>query len=163
IIGTGQLARSLAKEILHHKHLGFTIAGFLDDNPELQGVSIVNPKVIGFNRDLPRLVTEKKVQKVIVDLQDRRGRLPFTELLSLKSHGMDIEEATSIYERLTGKIAIENLKPSWMIFNEGFEVSHSLMLQKHVTSFLVSAVLFVLFSPLFPLIALLIKLDSKGP
>ena len=116
--------------MLHQKHLGFTIEGFLDDNPELQGVSIVNPKVIGFNRDLPRLVSEKKVQKVIVELQDRRGRLPFDELLALKTHGMDIEEATSIYERLTGKIAIENLKPSWMIFNEGFEVSDSLTAAK---------------------------------
>jgi sugar transferase (PEP-CTERM system associated) len=163
IIGTGHLARELAKEILRHRHLGFTISGFLDDNPELQGVSIVNPKVIGFNRDLSRVVNEKKVQKVIVELQDRRGRLPFDELLSLKTHGMDIEEATSIYERLTGKIAIENLKPSWMIFNEGFEVSPGLLLQKQITSFLVSAVLFVIFLPLFPILALLIKLDSKGP
>ena len=103
------------------------------------------------------------MQKVIVELQDRRGRLPFDELLALKTHGMDIEEATSLYERLTGKIAVENLKPSWMIFNEGFEVSTALLLQKEIVSFLVSGVLFVLFLPLFPLIALLIKLDSKGP
>jgi sugar transferase (PEP-CTERM system associated) len=163
IIGTGQLARTLASEILRQPHLGFTIAGFLDDNPALQGVSIVNPKVIGYSRDLPRIVAEKKVQKVIVELQDRRGRLPFDELLSLKAHGMDIEEATGIFERLTGKIAVENLKPSWMIFNEGFEVSGSLLLQKQVMSFFVSSVLFILFLPLFPILALLIKLDSKGP
>ena len=163
IIGTGQLARALATEIIRAPHLGLSVTGFLDDNPELQGVSIVNPKVIGFNRDLPRLVAEKKVQRVIVELQDRRGRLPFDELLALKTRGLDIEEATGLYERLTGKIAIENLKPSWMIFNEGFKVSNGLLVQKQITSFLVSVVLFTLFLPLLPIIALLIKLDSKGP
>jgi sugar transferase (PEP-CTERM system associated) len=140
-----------------------TVAGFLDDNPELQGVSIVNPKVIGFNKDLSRVIAEKKVQKVVVELQDRRGRLPFDELLELKTHGMNIEEATSIYERLTGKIAVQNLKPSWMIFNDGFEVSTSLLLQKQILSFVVSAILFALFLPLLPILALLIKLDSRGP
>jgi sugar transferase (PEP-CTERM system associated) len=149
--------------MLRRPHLGFTIAGFLDDNPAVQGVSIVNPRVIGFDRDLPQVVSEKKVQKIIVELQDRRGRMPFDELLSLKTHGMDIEEATSVYERLTGKIAVENLKPSWMIFNEGFEVSTVLLLQKQLMSFLVSTALFVILFPLFPIIALLIKLDSKGP
>jgi sugar transferase (PEP-CTERM system associated) len=163
IIGTGQLARALAKEILHRPHFGLSITGFLDDNPALQGVSIVNPKVIGRNSDLPRIVSEKRVQKVVVELQDRRGRLPFDQLLSLKTHGMDIEEATSLYERLTGKIPVDNLKPSWMIFNEGFAVSVGVLVQKQITSFLVSGILLVPFLPLLPIIALLIKLDSKGP
>src|SRR5262249_37505129 len=109
------------------------------------------------------VVTERKIQKVLVELSDRRGRLPFVELLWLKTQGVEIEEATSLYERLTGKIPVENLKPSWMIFNEGFEVSFWLLLEKEITSFLASALLLVLFLPLLPLIAILIKLDSKGP
>jgi exopolysaccharide biosynthesis polyprenyl glycosylphosphotransferase len=76
---------------------------------------------------------------------------------------MDIEEATSLYERLTGKIPVDNLKPSWMIFNEGFAVSVGVLVQKQITSFLVSGILLVPFLPLLPIIALLIKLDSKGP
>lgn len=163
IMGTGELSRALATEILRRPHLGLGIAGFLDDNPSLQGVSIVNPKVIGFSRDVARIVLERKIQKVVVELKDRRGRLPFDELLQLKTHGLNIEEATSFYERLTGKIAIEHLKPSWMIFNDGFEVSAGLVLQKQVTSFLVSALLLLCFLPLLPLIAILIKIDSKGP
>jgi sugar transferase (PEP-CTERM system associated) len=149
--------------MLRKPHLGFNVAGFLDDNPDLQGVSIVNPKVIGFNKDLPRVTAERKILKVVVELQDRRGRLPLKELLALKTHGVEVEEATSLYERLTGKIPIENLKPSWMIFNDGFEVSIGLLLQKQITSFLVCVLLLILFLPLVPIIALLIKLDSKGP
>src|SRR5262249_16286375 len=161
--GTGRLARALVTEILKHPHLGLAVAGFVDDDPLLQGKSIVNPKVVGLTKDLPRLVVEKKVQKVIIELQDRRGHLPFNDRHSLKTHGMDIEEATSVYERLTGKIAIENLKPSWMIFNEGFEVSVGLLILKQIVSFLVSGFLLILFLPLFPIIAVLIKLDSRGP
>jgi len=163
IMGTGKLSRALAAEILRRPYLGLRIAGFLDDNAALQGVSIVNPKVIGFNKDLARVVSEKKIQKVVVELEDRRGRLPFDELLALKTHGTDIEEATSFYERLTGKIPLENLKPSWMIFNDGFKVSIGTLLQKQFISFLVSAPLLMVCLPLLPILALLIKLDSKGP
>jgi len=163
IIGTGHLARAIATEILGRPQLGMGVSGFLDEDPNLQGVSIVNPKVIGFNRDLPRIVAEKKVQKVVVELQDRRGRLPLDDLLALKTRGVAIEEATSLYERLTGKIALENLKPSWMIFNDGFELSIALLVLKEVTSFVVSAALMLLFLPLLPVIALLIKMDSGGP
>jgi sugar transferase (PEP-CTERM system associated) len=100
---------------------------------------------------------------VVVELQDRRGRLPFDELLQLKTHGVEIEEATSLYEQLTGKIALQNLKPSWMIFNDGFELSVTLLVLKQLMSFFVSAVLLVIFLPLLPFIAFLIKLDSPGP
>jgi sugar transferase (PEP-CTERM system associated) len=89
--------------------------------------------------------------------------LPIEELLRLKTQGVAVEDATSLYERITGKIAVENLKPSWMIFNAGFEVSRSMMMQKRVFSIAVSAILLILLSPIILLTMLLIKLDSRGP
>jgi len=163
IMGTGPLARSLAREILRHKELGLSICGFVDDDPALVGVSIVNPKVLGLNTQLRQIVSENKVDRVVVELGDRRGRLPVDELLELKMRGVRIEEATSLYEYVTGKIAIENLKPSWMIFGDGFEVSRRVLFLKQVVSFSISLLLFLSFVPLFPLIALLIKLNSPGP
>jgi sugar transferase (PEP-CTERM system associated) len=139
------------------------VSGFVGDDPDLVGVSIVNPKVIGLGDDIQRVVDENRVDKVVIAIQDRRGRLPINDLLALKMRGVEIQEATSLYEHLTGKIALENLKPSWMIFNEGFEVSRAMQLQKEVISFAVSLTLLLLFLPLLPLIALLIKLDSRGP
>jgi sugar transferase (PEP-CTERM system associated) len=163
ILGTGRLARELAAEIVHRPELGLAVTGFLDDDPNLLGVSIVNPRVIGSNKELTRIVSECKVDKVVVEIQDRRGRLPFKELLELKTSGIGIEEATTLYERLTGKIAVENLKASWMIFGNGFDVSSRALLLTRILSILVSMALLVLFLPIFPLIALLIKLDSRGP
>jgi sugar transferase (PEP-CTERM system associated) len=162
IIGTGPLARALATEILRHPEFGLSVRGFVDDNPALVGVSIVNPKVLGLNHELRAIVAEKKIDRIVVETRDRRGRLPVDELLELKMGGVGVEEATSVYERVTGKIAIENLKPSWMVFGEGFEVSRRILVQRQIVSFSVALLLLLLFAPLFPLIALLIKLDSEG-
>jgi sugar transferase (PEP-CTERM system associated) len=163
IIGIGTLARELAREILRRPELGIAVVGFVDDDASMVGVSIVNPKMIGLTADLTSIVAERGVDQVVVALQDRRGQLPINDLLQLKTRGIAIEEATSLYERVTGKIAVENLKPSWMIFNDGFHVSRSMMIQKQILSFAVSFVLLLLFAPIFPLLALLIKLDSRGP
>jgi sugar transferase (PEP-CTERM system associated) len=163
VVGTGRLARELVIEILRRPELGIAVSGFADDNPALVGVSIVNPKVIGLCSELPRIVAENRVDRVVVELQDRRGRLPIEDLLALKTHGIGIEDATSLYERVTGKIAIENLKPSWMIFNAGFEVSRRMLTQKRIMSILVASAALLLLWPLIPIIMLLIKIDSKGP
>ncbi len=163
ILGTGRLARELVTEILRHPELGLGVCGFIDDNPALLGTSIVNPRVVGPSSDLRSIVMEHKADRVVVELQDRRGRMPIEELLHLKTQGIAIEEATSLYERISGKIAIENLKPSWMIFNAGFEVSRSMQLQKRLLSIVISAFLLALFFPIMLLICALIKWDTRGP
>jgi sugar transferase (PEP-CTERM system associated) len=163
ILGTGNLAREAAREILRHPELGIKIVGFVDDNPELVGVSIVNPKVIGLFQDLPQIISNNKVDRIIVGMKDRRGKLPIEELLDFKTRGVAVEDATTFYERIAGKIPIENLNPSWMVFNNGFNVSKRLLIEKRIFSVLISAVLLVLFSPVILLLMVLIKLDSKGP
>jgi sugar transferase (PEP-CTERM system associated) len=163
VLGTGNLAREAVREILAHPELGIKVVGFVGDNPQLVGVSIVNPKVVGLYEDLPRLVADHKVDRIVVGLQDRRGKLPIKELLDFKTRGVAIEDATTFYERVAGKIPIENLKPSWMVFNSGFGVTKGALLKKRVLSILVSSGLLVLLSPIMLLIMVLIKLDSKGP
>ncbi len=163
VLGTGRLARTLVKEVLNRPELGFQVQGFVDDDPALLGVSIVNPKVIGLPADLPKIVSERKVDRIVVELQDRRGRLPSDDLLKFKTKGIGIEDATTFYERVTGKIALENLKPSWLIFNTGFCVSKRQMLQKQIAEFVISLALLTLLSPVILLAMILIKLDSRGP
>jgi sugar transferase (PEP-CTERM system associated) len=99
----------------------------------------------------------------VVGLQDRRGKLPIKELLDFKTKGVAIEDATTFYERVAGKIPIENLKPSWMVFNSGFGVTKRALLEKRILSIVVSSILLVLCLPVMLVLAVLIKLDSKGP
>lgn len=163
VLGSDNLAKEAVREVLRHPELGIKVVGFLDDNPLMIGVSVVNPKVIGTYQDLPNLVAKHKVDRIVVGMQDRRGKLPIRDLLKLKTRGIAIEDATTFYERIAGKIPIENLKPSWMVFNSGFAVSRRMLLQKHLFALAVSSVLLLLFFPIIILLMVLIKLDSKGP
>jgi sugar transferase (PEP-CTERM system associated) len=163
ILGTGRLARELTAEILEHPELGLKVCGFVDSDPEMTGQSVVNPTVLGMPCDLQEIAAAYQVDRIIVELQDRRGRLPVDDLLNLKMKGTTIEDATSLYERVAGKIAIENLKPSWLIFNGGFQVSRRLLLQKRLLSLAASSVLLILFAPVMLLAMALIKLDTRGP
>jgi sugar transferase (PEP-CTERM system associated) len=163
VLGTGNLAREAVREILAHPELGIKVLGFVGDNPKMVGVSIVNPKVIGVYEDLPGLMEKHGVNHIVVGLQDRRGKLPIKELLDYKTRGVAVEDATTFYERVAGKIPIENLQPSWMVFNSGFSVTSGALLKKRILSLMVSSVMLVITSPIMLLLAILIKLDSKGP
>ena len=84
------------------------------------------------------------MDRIVVGLQDRRGKLPIKELLEYKTRGIAIEDATAFYERVAGKIPIENLKPSWMVFNQGFAVSKRIFFQKRVLSVAISSILLLI-------------------
>ena len=59
----------------------------------------------------------------MVSLSDARGKLPMDKLLEMKLDGVRFDHLASVYEKYTGKIAVENLRPSWLIFSEGFNKS----------------------------------------
>src|SRR5688572_23039965 len=109
------------------------------------------------------LRTIPKTHRIVVALSERRGRLPIEALLDAKRQGVEIEDGVHLYERLTGKLALDQLQPSHLIFAPelGRGSLHTLLLR--VISVLVAAIGLVLCAPLFALIALLIKWDSPGP
>jgi sugar transferase (PEP-CTERM system associated) len=96
-------------------------------------------------------------------MSDRRGALPMDELLTLRMEGVKIEEATSWLERISGKIEVENLNPSWIVFNDGFRRNSSFIRFRRFFSVVISLVGLIFASPLIPLIYLAIRLDSDGP
>jgi sugar transferase (PEP-CTERM system associated) len=103
------------------------------------------------------------VHRIIVALLDRRGTLPVEELLNLRLAGVKIEEAASWLEKISGRIEIEQLNPSWLIFTDGFRFSTAFRIVRRLLNFSVAFVGLVLALPLIPFIVLAIKLDSPGP
>ena len=79
--------------------------------------------VLGTSADLPRIVEAYDIDRIVVGLADRRGQLPIDELLQAKLAGVRVEDAATTYERMTGKILVDDLKPSWLIFSDGFRAS----------------------------------------
>jgi sugar transferase (PEP-CTERM system associated) len=163
IVGTSAGARTVAREVLDQHDYAYRIVGFIDDDPAMLGRSIVNPKVIGTTADIVRLVREQRVNRIIVGLADRRGKLPIEELLEAKLQGVRIEEPETTYERLTGKIMLDELKPSWLIFSDGFRARKLTRAAKRVVDVVLSIVGMVLAAPLMALTALAVRLDTPGP
>ncbi len=163
IIGTSPLALSLAEEIMAHRTLGYRVAGFVGDET---GVSIGNPvefPVLGTCDDIPEVVQKHDISRIIVSVSERRGKLPMDVLLECKMRGVEIDEGIGFYEWITGKILVDKLRPSWLIFSAGFEKNRLTRVSKRVSEIILSFVVLLLLMPLSILIALLIKIESRGP
>src|SRR5262249_55269136 len=105
----------------------------------------------------------ERIGQVIVAMPESRGSMPMTELLDLKVRGITVEEATSFYERITGKIALENLRPSWLVFSPGFKKSRLSLFLHSSLGVILSVLGLLLCFPIMIVIAVLIRLDSRGP
>jgi sugar transferase (PEP-CTERM system associated) len=163
-VGTGVAAVGLAIELHERRQeLGVEIVGFVDPDGGHVGESLANPGVIGTVDDIPAIVASRDVDRVVVSLADARGKLPMAKLLEMKLSGVQFDHLATVYEEYTGKIAVENLRPSWLIFSEGFRKTRALVALKRIGDIAASAVGFVLASPLMVLSALLVKLTSPGP
>ena len=164
ILGSGDQAIELARATLERRASGFHIVGFVDNKPELIGKSLINPSVIGLTADIGGLVERYQVDRIVVAVADRRGMFPTEELLNLSLSGrVAVEESARYYERLTGKIASEMLRPSWLIFSRGNRFSDFEHHVRRVLNAGLAAVGFVLSLPIMLLTALALKLDSRGP
>ncbi len=162
ILGTGHSAQQVAREMLRRRPLGFDVVGFLGEHRAEVGRPLVNPSVIGTADDLEALVAQRRVNLIVVALDDRRGKLPMATLLRCRLAGVRVEEATNFFERLTGKILVSNLRPSWLVFSQGFNKPRLLRNSKRAAELLVALALLVLAAPLMLLIAALIKLSDGG-
>lgn len=166
IVGTSAAAVSLARELFERRgELGVELVGFVDPDPERVGMPLINPGVTGSIADIPRIVREKKVDRVVVSLADARGKLPMDHLLDMKLHdGVRFDHLASVYEEYTGKIAVENLRPSWLIFSaEGFRKSRWLAAAKRLVDILLAVAVLVVTAPISLGVAILVRLMSPGP
>jgi sugar transferase (PEP-CTERM system associated) len=165
LVGTNTAAVNLAGE-LHARRieLGVEIVGFVDTDPARVGAPVINPGVIGTVSDIPSIVASRNVDRVVVSLVDARGKLPMDELLRMKiDRGVTFDHLPTVYEEFTGKIAVENLRPSWLLFSEGFRKTRLLLVAKRSLDVLCASIGLILSAPLLGLTALLVRFTSKGP
>jgi sugar transferase (PEP-CTERM system associated) len=156
VLGSGERAQRLVNGLRTRSELGVEVAGW---SGNLEGA--VNRESIASH--LMERVHLGEIHRVIVAMPERRGTFPVHELLQLRLEGVKIEEATSWLEKISGRIEVEQLYPSWLIFAEGFRFSAGFSLVRRLASFLASAVLLIITLPVIPLVILAIKLDSPGP
>ncbi len=163
IIGSGDLAKKIGGAIYKQSEHGLQLAGFIDEDPSKLGVSIVNPGVVGGYGDINRIVSSDNIDMIIVALPDRRSKLPMSALLDCKLRGISVIEGETFNERLTGNIPLDHLKPSWMVFSDGFKSLRSRKIVKRSFDLVLAVICLILSAPLMLLTAVLVKLESRGP
>jgi sugar transferase (PEP-CTERM system associated) len=164
IVGSGNLAVEVARQVLNRPDAGYRIVGFVGTESELLGKSLINPRVIGLTEDLDRIVKQEGIDRIVVAMGERRGQLPTERLLKLSLGGdVSIEEGATFYERVTGRVSLDMIRPSWLIFTgRGRQAKLATVTRNavHRTVALIGALLSL---PIVLLTAILIKIDSRGP
>jgi sugar transferase (PEP-CTERM system associated) len=165
IVGTNAAAVNLARELFERRtELGVELVGFVDPDPANLGMPVINPGVIGTIGDIPQIVRSRGVDRVVVSLTEARGRLPMNDLLEMKlNQGVRFDHLASVYEQYTGKIAVENLRPSWLIFSEGFRKSSILEGIKRISDVVFALIGLIVAAPIMAIVALLVRFTSPGP
>ncbi len=162
LVGTSPAAIVLARELFQRRQeLGVDIVGFVDPDPARVGAPVINPGVVGTIDDIPGLASRMRVDRVVVSLSDERGKLPMDKLVDARLRsGVLFDHLASVYEEYTGKIALENLRPSWLVFSTGFRKSRLVSWTKRVFDITAAACGLVLSLPLTIISGLVVKLES---
>jgi sugar transferase (PEP-CTERM system associated) len=157
IYGDGPLAEPLIEEMSRRSELGVRIAAFVGSSCPKAGIPSYD------NIDLAELVKREGVRRVVITMGDRRGRLKVEELLKLKASGVHIQDGPEYFEWVTGKIPLESLRLSWLLFSPGFQVPAGLRIYKRLFSLAFSAAGIILTAPLMLVSAIAVRLTSQGP
>lgn len=152
VVGNGDLANDMQHLIDTENH-GYQLAGRIHYPAPEQEHAI----------DLHKSARLLNADKVLISLAERRGVFPLQEMLTCKLSGIEILDAPTLYERITGKLLIENINPSWFIFCHGFQLSRLLRFAKRQLDIICASIGLLFGLPIFLLVSLAIKLDSPGP
>jgi len=165
ILGSGGLAIEIYKEIQRNIDCGYTVAAMIPDSKATGfPVKIADSvEVLSAHAKLLDVVRRVNATKVVVALKEMRGNFPADELVECRTKGVEILSGSTFYETLSGKVVVNRITPSWLIFSEGFKKSRFRTFLKRMEDILLSLVLMILLFPLLVLVGLLVKLDSKGP
>jgi sugar transferase (PEP-CTERM system associated) len=166
VLGGEDSRAAIAHMIIDNPMSGFEVVGLvttsLDERPSPRSTPR-GSRVLGHVSELPQICAEHRVARVVVALEERRGKVPVAELLQTRMAGVVVEESASMYERVAGKIAVESLRPSYLIFGHGFHQPTYAAFLKRAIDISVSLTGLVLALPLCSVVMLLIKLTSQGP
>ena len=161
VLGAGERAERLRK-LGNRPESGFAIVSYLAMNEGALVVEEAIPRAA--IHDIGRFVENLGVSELVLALEERRNSLPLKDLLRVKTRGVHINEFSSFLERETGRVDLDTVNPSWLIFSDGFSSGRMVSsAAKRLFDIVASGVLLILTLPVIALFAILVKLDSKGP
>lgn len=160
ILGTGPLAEVIER-VIPLSQYNYVFAGFIQ--PKQGRPTVSSNHIVGDVDQLEDILLRQKVNKLVVSLTEKRGTLPVRTLLTCKLKGVEIFDPPTFYEKMTGKLLVEDIPPSWFIYSSGFRVTPFRRGLKRALDLLLALSGSLLILPLMPVVALLIRFSSPGP
>ena len=161
LLGASDLSRRIAVRIGERPELSWRVAGFVADEAEAEG--LVEGPLLGPISEFPKIVEQVHPGRVIVGLTERRQRMPVQTLLDLNFSGVTVEEAATTFERVFGRLCIQQLRPSQLIFSSELGPRPFILSLQNLYSFLLALIGVLVTLPIMVIVALLVRLTSKGP
>jgi len=165
IIGAMDLANEIAEALSRRQNAGIDLAGFLTDEPDsaFPGACIAGYPVLGKIHHLEKTLSSRRIDHIVVASKGRNDHFPVDALQAAKMSGYRIESGVSFLERVSGKIYLRDLRPSYLIFSDGFRSGRISAAVTRLIDIVGSATALIVAAPLFAACVLAIKLESRGP
>jgi sugar transferase (PEP-CTERM system associated) len=161
LVGSGVAMQELARVISNRNDLPISVLGVVaEDREEAEATGF---EVLGMLEELEQTIISVKPKRVIIALRERRRQLPIDMLLHHRMRGVTIEEASSLYQKVTGRVPVESIHPSSLIFTDGFQQTLFRRISSRALDLLGAGLGIILCGPLMVAIGLAIKLSSPGP
>jgi exopolysaccharide biosynthesis polyprenyl glycosylphosphotransferase len=163
IIGARGCGQRLASALKKHTWAGFSPVGFVDDDRKRVGRIIEGLPVLGDSTQLEKIVLEYNNPVVVVAITHNKSLSLINSMIRVSWNGCQVIDMPSFYEFLIGRLPLSDISDDWIL--QWRLNSHKIFYtrMKRFFDLFCGLVILILFSPLMLLIALLIKIDSKGP
>jgi exopolysaccharide biosynthesis polyprenyl glycosylphosphotransferase len=163
IVGGGPLSKSVIMELQSSRCKRYSLVGVVRDHiPGKEDLGFST--VLGSLEDLSNVIDEHNPGKLVITFEEQRGKIPLNTLMNaLLSKGIDVIPAQDFMENITGKLAIECITPSKLLFSDEFKPPLISQLLARIVSFLSAAIGLIVLSPALALFAIMIRIDSQGP
>lgn len=163
VVGTGKTAMDTAEAVWQRRDAGYRIAGFVSENGAKPKERIGESEILGSANDMEAIIKAERIDRVVIAVRERRGTFPTETLLKMSLAGnVSIEECTSFFERITGQVHVDMLRPSWLIFDGRQRDSRLKTVVRESIHRLLALMGLVFSLPVAILTAILIKLESRG-
>lgn len=163
VLGAGEKANTITQLRRKADQVGFNIIGFIHIRGE---TDIINrDRILNINSSLHEFAAGQDIDEIVLAIDDRRKGFPMHELLECKMSGIDIVDVQTFFERETGKIRVDLLQPSWLVFSDGFRQSAFRDYVKRAFDIITSLLLLLITWPFMVLTTVAIMLESgiKAP
>ncbi len=160
VLGTGDKANEIEQFSKTHQYAGFIVIGYVALTEDVH--KIPNQRLIQQKSSLQMIAKDFDIDELVIALDDERLRIPVEEILACKMDGLTVIDFLSFFEKHSGEIYIDRIRPSWLYLSDGFRIDGFVLTIKRIIDLFASFLLLMFFLPIMMIIVVAIAIDSHG-